>query len=212
MSPTWSQQTPPRSGTELGKSSRTNSVAARKSSAAKSSEPVAFAPATFSPARATSHLPIEIGFLAHYGVSFARLANVAETARKQAVTADRVLIAEGQISEAFFYRTLARHLRLTFTDADIALNIAAPYPQMIEAGAVASPPGESAAFLVAPRGAAIGHLIDSLNRRGAPANIALTTPSHLSRLSFARLRAVKSRAPRALAFRISTPIFAPKAA
>ena len=55
-----------------------------------------------------------------------------------------------------------------------------PYPQMIEAGAVALPPGQSAAFLIAPRGAAIGRLIAAIGRRGPAANIALTTPSHLS--------------------------------
>ncbi|MEI9915607.1 MAG: hypothetical protein WDN29_07090 [Methylovirgula sp.] len=75
-----------------------------------------------------------------------------ETARRQGVTADRVLIAEGQISEDYFYRALARHLRLTFIDADVALKAAAPYPQMIEAGAVALAPGQGAAFLTAPRG------------------------------------------------------------
>ncbi|HEY0145577.1 MAG TPA: hypothetical protein VGB93_05390 [Methylovirgula sp.] len=125
----------------LGKSARANPVPARKTSAAKPSEPLALAPSTFSPARGTSHLPSEIGFLAHYGVSFVRLANAVETARRQGVTADRVLIAEGQISEDYFYRALARHLRLTFIDADVALKAAAPYPQMIEAGAVALAPG-----------------------------------------------------------------------
>ncbi len=114
--------------------------------------PHTLAPSTFSPARGTSHLPSEIGFLAHYGVSFVRLANAVETARRQGVTADRVLIAEGQISEDYFYRALARHLRLTFIDADVALKAAAPYPQMIEAGAVALAPGQGAAFLTAPRG------------------------------------------------------------
>ena len=162
-----------------GRSARANAFPARKTSTAKSSEPLALSPSTFSPARVTSYLPSEIGFLAHYGVSFARLANAAETARAQGVTADRVLLAEGQISEDYFYRALARHLRLTFTDADIALN-AGPYPQMIEAGAVALPPGRGAAFLVAPRGAAIGRLIAAMSRRGSGTNIALTTPSHLS--------------------------------
>ncbi len=70
-----------------------------------------------------------------------------------------------------------------FTDEHVALKAAAaPYPQMIEAGAVALAPGQGAAFLVAPRGAAIGRLIAALSRRGSGTNIALTTPSHLSRL------------------------------
>jgi glycosyltransferase XagB len=179
LSPTWSQQASLRDGVRPGRLVRANAFPARKTSTAKSSEPLALAPSTFSPARGTSYLPSEIGFLAHYGVSFARLANAVETARAQGVTADRVLIAEGQISEDNFYRALARHLRLTFIDADIALN-AGPYPQMIEAGAVALAPGQSAAFLVAPCGAAIGRLIAAMSRRGPGANIALTTPSHLS--------------------------------
>jgi hypothetical protein len=179
LSPTWSQQASLHDGVRPGRLVRANAFPARKTSTAKSSEPLALSPSTFSPARGTSYLPSEIGFLAHYGVSFARLANAAETARAQGVTADRVLIAEGQISEDNFYRALARHLRLTFIDADIALN-AGPYPQMIEAGAVALAPGQSAAFLVAPCGAAIGRLIAAMSRRGPGANIALTTPSHLS--------------------------------
>ena len=179
MSPTWSQQASLRDGMQPGRSIRANALSTRKTSTAKSSEPLALSPSTFSPARVTSYLPSEIGFLAHYGVSFARLANAVETARAQGVTADRVLLAEGQISEDYFYRALARHLRLTFTDADIALN-AGPYPQMIEAGAVALPPGRGAAFLVAPCGAAIGRLIAAMSRRGSGTNIALTTPSHLS--------------------------------
>jgi glycosyltransferase XagB len=152
-------------------------LSARKTSTAKSSEPLALSPSTFSPARGTSHLPSEIGFRAHYGVSFARLANAVETARAQGVMADRVLLAEGRISEDYFYRALARHLRLTFTDADIALSAG---PQMIEAVAVALPPGRGAAFLIAPCGAAIGRLIAAMSRRGPGTNIALTTPSHLS--------------------------------
>ena len=163
-----------------GKSVRAKPIAARKTSTAKSNESLALAPSTFSPARGASYLPREIGFLAHYGVSFARLANAAETARAQGVTADRVLIAEGQISEDYFYRALARHLRLTFTDADIVLKAATSYPQMIKAGAVALAPGQGAAFLIAPRGAAIGRLIAALSRREPGTNIALTTPSHLS--------------------------------
>ncbi len=180
LSPSSLEQASPRRGAGLGKSSRANPLAARKSLTAKSSE--SLAPATFSRARSVLNLPNEIGFLVHYGISSARLANAAETAREQGVTADLVLIAEGQISEDSFYRALARYLRLTFTDADIILDAATPYVQAIEAGAVALPPGHDAAFLMAPRGAAISRLIAALSRRGPITHIALTTPSHLSQL------------------------------
>ncbi len=196
----------------LGKSARANPVPARKTSAAKPSEPL-------TPSRLRHSRPRAARRICQARSAFSRtMASPScvwqmpwETARRQGVTADRVLIAEGQISEDYFYRALARHLRLTFIDADVALKAAAPYPQMIEAGAVALAPGQGAAFLTAPR----GHGDRPFDRRLEPAwagvPISLLRHRHTCHDSFAKLRAATSRAPRALTFATSTPIFAPGA-
>ena len=56
-------------------------------------------------ARLAQNLPAEIGFLLHYGIASGILVAAAATARAQGVTADAVLLAEGKISEYYFYFT-----------------------------------------------------------------------------------------------------------
>ena len=102
----------------------------------------------------------------------------AATARAQGVTADRVLLAQGKVTEYSFYRLLARYLRVAFVEGPIALAPPACCHQSFKAGLVplAGPGGP--AFLTAPRGKVLALLIRALRRNGS-SRLALTTPTHL---------------------------------
>lgn len=114
----------------------------------------------------------------------------AAAARAQGVTAEVILLGEGEVSEYHYYRSLARHLRLAFLDGPARLGPATRYPQSILAGAAPLADG----FLLAPRGRAISPLIDAVRRsRSATRNIVLTTPTHLLRLVQAAARRDISR-------------------
>jgi cellulose synthase/poly-beta-1,6-N-acetylglucosamine synthase-like glycosyltransferase len=146
-------------------------------------------------ARVPHNLPAEIGFLVHYGIASGILVAAAAKARAQGVTADAVLLAEGKISEYHFYGSLARHLRLAFVDGRVRLGAATCYPQSIRAGLVPLAGSERPAFLGAPRGKAIVHLIAAMRRNGALcAGLALTTPTHLMELVRGACREEISRA------------------
>ena len=54
--------------------------------------------------------PVEIAFLTRHGVAPEALVRVAALARRQGVSADRALIAEGILSESRFYRAIAAEL------------------------------------------------------------------------------------------------------
>lgn len=133
--------------------------------------------------------PAEIAFLAHYGVAPGALSAATAAAKQQGVSADSALLASGEVSEDHFYRSLARHLRLAFLDDDVELAAGVQYPQSVHAGVapLVDPAGKS--FLVAPRGAAIAHLILSNARGDVPRRLAITTPTHFAQL----LRAAFSR-------------------
>lgn len=64
-------------------------------------------------------LPVEIAFLTDFGVPVEALHYAAALARRQGVTADAALLAEGVVPEEVFYRALAAHLGVPYVDADI---------------------------------------------------------------------------------------------
>ena len=66
-------------------------------------------------AEAVGRLPIEIAFLAAHGLPDALLRCAAARAAEQGVGAEAVLIAEGVVTEAAYYRSLARTLGLPFS-------------------------------------------------------------------------------------------------
>lgn len=117
---------------------------------------------------------VEIAFLGNYGVPLEVLNYATAMARRQGVSADAVLLAEGLVAEEVFYRALADHLRVAFVEDDIAL----------AAGAFATaelgyaPLCESAGglrWLFAPAGAEIFRLMSVVRAaRGRPL-FALTT-------------------------------------
>jgi glycosyltransferase XagB len=120
-------------------------------------------------------------------VSSGILLAAAATARAQGMTADAVLIAEGKISEYDFYRSLARYLHLAFVDRTVALGLATRYPQSVKAGLAPLADSKGPAFLAAPRGEVIPHLINSL-RHNTSEHLALTTPAHFFELVHAAAR------------------------
>jgi cellulose synthase/poly-beta-1,6-N-acetylglucosamine synthase-like glycosyltransferase len=65
--------------------------------------------------------PVEIAFLANYGVPVEALHYATAIARRQGVSADAALIAEGIVPEESFYRALADHLRVSFIEGDVEL-------------------------------------------------------------------------------------------
>ncbi|WP_442754490.1 hypothetical protein ACNHKD_16070 [Methylocystis sp. JAN1] len=65
--------------------------------------------------------PVEIAFLLNYGVPIEALNYATSVARRQGVSADAALLAEGIVAEDVFYRALADYLRVRFVDADIDL-------------------------------------------------------------------------------------------
>lgn len=146
------------------------------------SSPGPVANANDAAARVPQNLPGEIAFLIHYGVAPGVLLAAAATARAQGVTADAVLLAEGSVSEDHFYGSLARYLRLPFVaDAGVRLAAAIDYPQCVKAGVVPLAGLDRTAFVVAPRGQAIGALNAALRRNASDA-LVVTTPTHLSEL------------------------------
>jgi glycosyltransferase XagB len=66
-------------------------------------------------------LPPEIGFLVGRGPPLALLRHVAGLARRQGVSADAALLAEGLMAEEDFYRALADHLGAPYAAAEVAL-------------------------------------------------------------------------------------------
>lgn len=128
-------------------------------------------------------LPLEIAFLANYGVAPAYLIAAARLAHKEGVSPDRALLASGAIEETFFYRCLARHLGVSFIDEPLRLLDVAvkTYPQPHHAGLVAYTGPEGPAWLAAPRDKGLTTLLGNMKRGGQKTRLAITTPSHLSR-------------------------------
>jgi cellulose synthase/poly-beta-1,6-N-acetylglucosamine synthase-like glycosyltransferase len=154
------------------------------------------------PAGPGNVLPAEIGFLAHYGVPQGVLMAAEARAKSLGVSAESVLLSEGDVSEVHFYSSLARHLCLSYVDGPLRLGPQAAFPDTIHAGLAAIETLDGQAYLAAPRGATIGYLIARLRRNESlppspqgPAHnrmdlsrLAITTPTHLSRLVRVRER------------------------
>ncbi|MGO9005074.1 MAG: glycosyltransferase family 2 protein [Beijerinckiaceae bacterium] len=153
-------------------------------------------------ARPTNVLPAEIGFLMHYGVQQGVLTAAGARAKSLGVSAESVLLSEGSVSEVHFYSSLARHLRLRYVDGPVHLGPQTAFPETIHAGLAAFESEDGQAYLAAPRGATIGYLIARMRRsdimsaspqrrahiRTDLSRLAITTPTHLSRLVQAQER------------------------
>lgn len=129
-------------------------------------------------------MPPEIAFLSAYGVASAQLIAAAALARKQGVPPDRALLANGAVTERFFYQSLARHLGLAFIEEPVRLQDRAreTYPQAIRVGIVRCEGPAGPCWLAAPRGDGLKALLRAVRRDGIQrSHLAITTPSHLSR-------------------------------
>jgi cellulose synthase/poly-beta-1,6-N-acetylglucosamine synthase-like glycosyltransferase len=142
---------------------------------------------------APSPLPIEIAFLASDETPLALLQYAAALARRQGVTADAALIAEGLIDEESFYRALAAHLDVPFIDEDAAVSTSDAI--MIDAGrgyVRLADHKRGLHWLVAPRGATISCLFGAAHRAQGRPLFSMTTPSRFK-------AALRAAVPRELA-------------
>jgi glycosyltransferase XagB len=128
-------------------------------------------------------LPAALAFLSAYGVDPMLLTAAAREARAQAVAPEAALLASGTVDERFFYHCLAHHLGVAFVEGDVTLAAAARYPFSIHSGIAPLDGPDGRRWLSAPRDAMLAELLGRA-RRGErfSAELAITTPSHMSRL------------------------------
>lgn len=117
-------------------------------------------------------LPVEIAFLAQYGVPAEVLRYAAALSRRQGVCADEALLAEGLVSEETYYRALADHLDAPFIETPEI--VAAPGEAAVNAGFARLRDSE-AVWLLAPCGAAVFRLISAARAARGRALFAVTS-------------------------------------
>ncbi len=138
-------------------------------------------------ARLPLNLPASLAFLSVYGVDPLLLLTAAEEARAQAVAPEAALLASGNLQERFFYQCLADHLGAAFVEGDAALAAEARYPLSIHSGIAPLEGAEGRRWLAAPRGAMLAELLARAQQgESFSADLAITTPAHMSRLVRAR--------------------------
>ncbi len=125
-------------------------------------------------------LPLEIGFLAHYGHAPDILRDAATLAELAGVTADHFLLRNGILGENEFYRALAAELGLPFVSAP-RLAPGVQYPAAILSGLapLASPEG---GFVMAPQGPTLVQVLKNGRASGRP--LCITTPARLAKAVF----------------------------
>jgi len=127
-------------------------------------------------------LPPELTFLSAYGAPPSLLIEAAAIARRQAITPDAALFATGAVTEAFYYKCLARHLGVPFVTGAADLGPGMRYPHSIHAG-VAPLSGDGPRWLAAPRGEMLATLLRRRHCGEAMSEtLAIAAPGHLSRL------------------------------
>lgn len=132
-----------------------------------------------SPTSVSRAFPVEIDFLRHHGVSTARLSRAAVLARRQGVSADRALLAEGIVTESCFYRALAAQLGVSFLEdqAEVAPEGMAT---VLDGYARLHRPIDGAHWLFAPSGPAILRLMSVSRVEGDLPFFVITTPMLLT--------------------------------
>jgi cellulose synthase/poly-beta-1,6-N-acetylglucosamine synthase-like glycosyltransferase len=128
-------------------------------------------------------LPAALAFLCAYGVDSGLLISAAEEAFRQAVAPEAALLASGMVLESFYYRCLAHYLGLVFVEGEVSLGAGARYPYAIHSGIAPLDGRGGCRWLSAPRGQMLAELLVRA-RRGKcfSTDLAITTPSHMSRL------------------------------
>ncbi|QGM47053.1 glycosyltransferase family 2 protein [Methylocystis heyeri] len=142
-------------------------------------------------------LPQEIAFLAAFGAPGEVLLYASALARRQGVSADAALLAEGLMAEESFYRLLAAHLGVRFLEQGFRIASSADAAHAEELGyAPLAPNPLELRWLFAPKGAAIGTLIGAARGKNARPLFAVTTRSRfLKALEQEPLRRAAAAAP-----------------
>ena len=137
-------------------------------------------------------VPLNIAFLADYGVPAGLLRRAADEAAQTGVAADIALLCDGALSPEVFYRCLARHLGCAFSAAEAAVAPSRNYAAAVKAG-FARLEGEADAprCLAAPQGEALTTFLLAQRSARVPRDyFVLTTPADFAR----RVRAANSAA------------------
>lgn len=129
-------------------------------------------------------LPIEIAFLADFGVPLSTLRMAADQASTWGVSADDALIMGGHAPADEVYRALARHLNLPFLGLSARAD-ARHITQATEASGVLPliAGANGARFAIAPRGQALRRLLE--RRSPDLSGSAITTPQRLGQMAHA---------------------------
>jgi cellulose synthase/poly-beta-1,6-N-acetylglucosamine synthase-like glycosyltransferase len=126
---------------------------------------------------------VALAFLRGFGVSNAILVNAAAAARRQGIAPEAALLAGGAITERLYYRCLALSIGAAFIDGDVALSASVRYPNAIHEGLAPLAACCGPHWLAAPRGHRLAQLLAQAQESGQFGRwLAITTPSHLSRV------------------------------
>ncbi len=124
-------------------------------------------------------LPVEISFLASYGVSVADLIEATASARQLGVSPLAALLSGGAVSDLTYYSILARRLGVPFVASPSALmeQLSSSAP----AGAPIARLSREGRYLIAPEGEGLRSLLALWKDGRAPTDrLAITTPRRLA--------------------------------
>jgi hypothetical protein len=126
--------------------------------------------------------PLEIAFLLNYGVPIETLRYATTVARRQGVSSDAALLAEGLVAEDVFYRALADHLGVRFLEEGIELSSGA-LASASQGYAPLREGKEGLRWLFAPTGAQIFRLMSiARTAKGRPFFAVTTRARYLAAL------------------------------
>ena len=135
-------------------------------------------------ARATSErmeIAPEIGFLGAHGVGPGILLQAMRIADRCRSSADAALLGEGLVSLDFYYRALARQLRVPFFDGELAIDESVdPAKAIVNGIAPLKHNGLHMRAAVAPRGASIRYLLAAAAEGRPLSGLVVTSPPRLA--------------------------------
>jgi len=150
-------------------------------------------PSGESGAASPGEAPLEIAFLANFGVPEAVLLYAATLARRQGLCPAHALLAEGLVEEEVFYRALAAHLGAPFLPS---FEIEACTTDVPRGHARLAPNSSGLQWLFAPQDDALRRLLELARQGRLRKSFALTSRARfLEALQMERLRACALEAP-----------------
>lgn len=133
-------------------------------------------------------LPPELAFLVGR-VDRDILIAVSQAARRERVCAARTLIARGYVDASVYYRDLAQHLRLPFTEDWPEIEPGIDLGQALAAGRVPVAGQGPLRWLVAPQEGELRALLSRTLSYFDATQVAITTPAHLAAVVHYRAQA-----------------------